>query len=131
MRCAISPPVAELTFGHFHNFQNVLCSKQWTSTDVAIEMTLRATSHVDGNAPVINGNSQPHANILSICTTIAERVDAFLSTEAPTPLLKQVQEQTRVALGVIDETLKRYRFVSLLQIPPEGTDEILWGVVGE
>jgi FAD synthetase len=66
----------------------------------------------DDNAPVINGHSESNASILPICTALATRVKEFLETEQPTTLLKQVQEQTRVALGVIDEALERYRFVN-------------------
>jgi len=68
----------------------------------------------DDNTPVINGSSNLNASLLPICTLLAARVKRLLQTEASTPLLKQVQEQIRVALGVIDEALDRYRFVSLL-----------------
>ena len=59
--------------------------------------------------PVINGNGHD-ATILPICAALASRVNAFLASEAPTPILKQVQTQTRIALGVIDEALQRYRY---------------------
>lgn len=77
-------------------------------------MPLRPSVSTDDNAPVINGHSDHNASILPICTALSARVRAFLETEAPTPLLKQVQEQTRVALGVIDEALREYRFANLL-----------------
>ena len=67
---------------------------------------------VDDIVPVINGYSVPFASILSICTALAAHVKEFLETEQPTKLLKQVQEQTRITLGVIDEALERYRFVN-------------------
>ena len=61
-------------------------------------MPLRA-QEIDDAVPAINGSIQAaDANILSICAKLAERVNAFLETEAPTPLLKDVQNQTRVAL---------------------------------
>jgi FAD synthetase len=77
-------------------------------------MPLCAPVSTDDNAPVVNGHSVHNASILPICTALAARVRAFLETEAPSPLLKRVQEQTRVALGVIDEALTRYRSVYLL-----------------
>jgi FAD synthetase len=77
------------------------------------EMPLRAPEDIDDNAPVINGHSP---SIAPICALLAARVNAFLETEAPTPLLKAVQEQTRVALGVISTALERYRY-GLLQLP--------------
>ncbi|TVY51437.1 putative FAD synthase [Lachnellula cervina] len=46
--------------------------------------------------------------ILPICQDIAGRVNAFLDSEPETPLLRQVQAQTRVALGVISAALERY-----------------------
>jgi len=61
-------------------------------------------SDTDDQLPIING----HATILPVCTTLAARVNLFLQSEAPTPLLKAVQEQTRVALGVIDTALEKY-----------------------
>jgi len=60
---------------------------------------------IDDQLPVINGR----ATILPICTALAARLNVFLQSEAPTPLLKAVQEQTRVALGVIDTALEKYR----------------------
>lgn len=75
-------------------------------------MPLRAPVSTDDNAPVINGHSDPEASLSPICTALAARVTGFLETEQATPLLKQVQEQTRVALGVIDEALERYRCVN-------------------
>jgi FAD synthetase len=74
-------------------------------------MPLRVPEDTDDNAPVVNGNDD---SILPICAALAARVNAFLDTEAQTPLLKAVQEQTRVSLGVISETLERYRYLLLL-----------------
>ncbi len=69
-------------------------------------MPLRAPEDNGEKAPVINGND---ATIRPICTALAERVNTFLLSEAKTPLLKAVQDQTRVALGVIETALQRYR----------------------
>lgn len=59
--------------------------------------------------PVVNG----HVTILPICQRLAARVNAFLQSEAPTPMLKAVQEQTRIALGVIDTALEKYRYATI------------------
>ena len=75
-------------------------------------MLLRAPVSTDDNVPVINGHAEFNASILPICAALAARVKEFLETEQPTTLLKEVQEQTKVALGVIDEALERYRFVN-------------------
>jgi len=68
-------------------------------------MPLRAPSSTDDQLPVINSHD---ATILPICAALSARVNAFLESEAETPLLKAVQEQTRVALGVIDTVLEKY-----------------------
>jgi FAD synthetase len=93
------------------------------------EMPLRVPKDADDNAPVINGHD---ASILPLCAKLAARVNAFLETEAETPLLKAVQEQTRVALGVISTALDRYRYCLLLLTltigPQSRADNLLTGV---
>lgn len=66
-----------------------------------------AASDIDDQLPVINGHDAS-STIQPICAALAARVNAFLASEAPTPILKQVQEQTRIALGVIDKALEKY-----------------------
>lgn len=44
----------------------------------------------------------------SICTQISHQVNAFLEDEATTPLLRRVQAQMRITLGVIHKALKQY-----------------------
>jgi len=70
-------------------------------------------SDTDDQRPVINGHDASPDTILPICAALAARVNAFLASEAPTPILKQVQAQTRIALGVIDEALERYSLEEL------------------
>jgi len=72
-------------------------------------MPLRAPEDTDDkHAPAVPNGVPP--TILPICKEIAGRVNAFLESEQETPLLRQVQEQTRVALGAISTVLERYRF---------------------
>ena len=47
-------------------------------------------------------------NIQAICEQLAGKVDSFLESDAPTPLLRRVQTQTRSALAVIVKALERY-----------------------
>jgi len=68
-------------------------------------MSLRAPEDTGDNTPIANGHD---GSIYPICATLAARVNAFLESEASTPLLKAVQEQTRVALAVIESALERY-----------------------
>ncbi|RFU30588.1 hypothetical protein B7463_g5737, partial [Scytalidium lignicola] len=83
----------------------------WTQVIANYEMPLRAP---DDNIPVVNGQRHEEGkedggeSILSVCTEIARRITNFLDEDVPTPLLKQVQRQTRVALGVITTALERY-----------------------
>lgn len=70
-------------------------------------MSLRAPEDTGDNTPIVNGHDE---SIYSTCAALATSVNAFLETEAPTPMLKAVQEQTRIALGVIEQALDRYRY---------------------
>ena len=65
--------------------------------------------------PQINGND----DLMSVCNAVAAKVNVFLEIESASPLLNAVQEQTRVALGVISAALEKYRSLPLhLQDPP-------------
>jgi len=68
-------------------------------------MPLRGPEDTDDSRAVLNGVD---ATLLPICTALAARVNAFLESEPHTPMLKAVQTQTRVALGVISTALDRY-----------------------
>lgn len=72
-------------------------------------MPLSAPEENDDKLPVTNGFNA--TTIQPICADLAARVNTFLETEAPTPLLQDVQKQTRIAMGVIEEALERYRLV--------------------
>lgn len=48
-------------------------------------------------------------SIRPVCERLNERVQTFLREETQDELLKKVQSQTRVALGVITSALERYR----------------------
>lgn len=50
-------------------------------------------------------------DLYSVCQQIGDRVYSFLEIEAPTDLLAAVQEQVRVALGVISTALEQYGYV--------------------
>jgi hypothetical protein len=93
------------------------------------EMPLCVSKDVGDKVSVINGYD---ASILPLCAKLAAQVNAFLEAEAETPLLKAVQEQTRVALGVISTALDRYRYYLLLIEPATGpqsrADNLLTGV---
>ena len=45
------------------------------------------------------------------CARIHDRIAAFLEEDTVSDRVKSVQEQTRIALGVIDEALGQYRWV--------------------
>lgn len=44
-----------------------------------------------------------------LCEHLHERIYAFLDSTPPTQLLRDVQEQVRISLGVVKEALERYR----------------------
>ncbi|PQE13700.1 phosphoadenosine phosphosulfate reductase protein [Rutstroemia sp. NJR-2017a BVV2] len=60
---------------------------------------------VEKDADAINANAN---TLLERCDEIAAKVNAFLEEDLDDEVLKGVQEQTRIALGVISETLDRY-----------------------
>ena len=47
----------------------------------------------------------------ALCAKIHGRITAFLAEEVCTERLRHVQEQTRLSLGIIAESLERYRCV--------------------
>lgn len=75
-------------------------------------MPLCAPSDTDDKPAlsIPNGVSASKETILPICKQVAGKVNAFLESEAETPLLRQVQAQTRIALNVIQEALQHYRY---------------------
>ncbi|GKT52270.1 uncharacterized protein ColSpa_12451 [Colletotrichum spaethianum] len=46
-----------------------------------------------------------------VCDELRHRVDAFLAEEQKTEVLRNVQAQLRVSMGVVEEALARYRCV--------------------
>ena len=79
-----------------------------------------ANEHNTSTMSAMNGNGaksekeqareKEHSNsIRSVCVRLNERVQAFLEEETEDELLKKVQAQTRVALGVISAALEKYR----------------------
>jgi FAD synthetase len=48
-----------------------------------------------------------------LCKRINERITTFLDGDAETEALRSVQKHTRIALGVIEEALKRYRYTPI------------------
>lgn len=60
--------------------------------------------------------------LAEVCAEVAGKVNSFLESEVEGQVLKDVQAQTRIALGVIEECLERYRYVNYtLQGLWEGT----------
>ena len=76
-----------------------------------------AAAHQD--KPVLNSYSAkcadpPHRSLHDVCLELRERVDTFLAEKPETPLLRNVQAQLRVSMGVVEEALGKYRCVFLL-----------------
>jgi len=63
-------------------------------------------------SPVSDDNTND--SLLGVCKSLADRINNFLEIESETldsELLRAVQRQTRIALGVIEEALQRYRYL--------------------
>ena len=52
--------------------------------------------------------AQPRRDLEQICLELQDKVNSFLREEAATDLLRGVQDQVRLAMGVIEEALDRY-----------------------
>jgi hypothetical protein len=70
----------------------------------------------DDNTPIVtNGIPNPPLDnadtIAPVCAKVYEKVNAFLNAEVEGEFLKGVQKQTRIALGVIEECLEKYRYI--------------------
>lgn len=74
-------------------------------------MPLCAPEDTDDSASVASSSYDDVDSILPVCAVLAERMFDFLETEAETEILRAVQAQTRIALGVIEEALEKYRLV--------------------
>jgi hypothetical protein len=72
----------------------------------------------DNNAPIVT-NGTTTETIAPVCARIHAKVHAFLEVEVEEELLKRVQEQTRIALGVIEDCLSRYRYAPKFQWEPK------------
>lgn len=74
-------------------------------------MTASATvappaSSTDPATPLIGDTPLPFPQV---CAKIHDRITAFLDEKDVSPRLQGLQEQTRIALGIIEEALDRYR----------------------
>lgn len=65
-----------------------------------------------------NGNERYRQDLQKLCAEQYALVAAFLEEDASSPLLHNVQQQTRRTLEVAKEALTRYRYVVLLAISP-------------
>jgi hypothetical protein len=78
----------------------------------------------DDNATIVtNGTPIPSPHdadtIAPVCAKVYERVHSFLNSEVEGETLKGVQQQTRIALGVIEQCLQRYRYIQFYsRLPP-------------
>ncbi len=72
--------------------------------------------------PVLGVPSDSHGNTATItqdppqalpelCAQVHQRLEAFLRAEPATERLRQVQEQSRLSLKVLEEALERYGYV--------------------
>ena len=67
----------------------------------------------DVKSPSMNGNDKGDSDnsIAPVCAELATRINAFLEEDVKTDILRDVQKQTRIALGIIEECLQKYTYV--------------------
>jgi hypothetical protein len=86
-----------------------------------IPIPIQAKNELDSSREPENHEETSHKqeldeSIRPLCNELAAKVNAFLEEKPQSQLLRNVQEQTRVALGVISTALERYRYVRLLPL---------------
>ncbi|KAH0545537.1 hypothetical protein FGG08_000368 [Glutinoglossum americanum] len=59
-------------------------------------------------APTADGNSIQQPPLHQVCSSLNTRISTFLASPPPTDRLRNVQEQTRISLGVLQEALSQY-----------------------
>ncbi|KAJ3952097.1 3'-phosphoadenosine 5'-phosphosulfate sulfotransferase [Colletotrichum tropicale] len=71
--------------------------------------------HAVSAAPAANGypakphlSESPPRSFHDVCVELRDKVDAFLAEDPKTDVLRNVQEQLRVSMGVVDEALATY-----------------------
>lgn len=64
------------------------------------------------STPAPAPSEEPEEDLYTICTRLSHKVRLFLETDFSSELLKGVQRQTRISLGVIEEALRRYKYLS-------------------
>lgn len=77
------------------------------------EPLLGVRSDDAGRTETIAPDHEP--DLSALCAKVHARVTAFLDAQATTERLKNVQEQTRLSLKIIDEALDRYEYVARLR----------------
>lgn len=76
------------------------------------------TARPDASEPYIDPLLPPgEITLPDLCKRINERITSFLAKDADTEALRSVQKHTRIALGVIEEALKKYRYIVHLTSP--------------
>ena len=63
----------------------------------------------NGNGIDTSATTSSSHSLYNVCWELKRKVDSFLQEEGQTELLKGVQDQLTVAMGVVREALKRYR----------------------
>lgn len=83
-------------------FDQVICRQT-----VMPEPLLGIRSDDQGRMETIAPEQEEH--LPALCAKVHARIAAFLDVQASTDGLRQLQEQTRLSLGIIAEALERYR----------------------
>jgi FAD synthetase len=56
-------------------------------------------------------STPPPRSLRDKCLELQQKVEAFISKEADTQTLRDVQDQVRKSIEVVDEALEKYRYV--------------------
>lgn len=68
----------------------------------------------EGDAPPETNDSlyriESNGRFQQVCADLDGKITAFLGTTTDDTVLRGVQEQTRISVGVVEEALKRYQY---------------------
>jgi FAD synthetase len=81
--------------------------------DVAAAASQQAKPASNGYPAKPKISDTPDRSLFDVCVEMREMIDAFLAGESGPPILRNVREQLRVSMGIVDEALKRYQCVFL------------------
>lgn len=80
-------------------------------TDTSTNSTSNSASTSHGEADVSSNTTAKAtaASLQDVCAALNAQVQAFLASSAPDDVTRRTQEQTRIAMGVVETAVREYQ----------------------